>query len=370
MARALVPDIGLGWFLPRISDPTHDKVTLGDKLSFFRQLSTLFRAGTPLYQALVIASDQSESKQLTVVLKEVAGRVASGESLSEALGAFPELFKPEWTQLVKSGESSGLLGDVLQRLAEQIDAAAQFRSKIISALMYPIIVLCVSMSAVAVMLIFVVPTFASMFADMGKELPQLTQNVMAASNFLRARGLYLLAGIVGGFMVFKRWIQTPNGSRAWCKFTISMPLAGDLMVQTTMQQFSQNLSALLQSGVPLLESIDSLKGDLQQEPGLPGHHEADRPAHRPRRRPDRRPRGDRRVHLLRHQHDPDRRGVGHPARGPRRSRPVLPPEGRSSDHPHRQQHRNRAHRADGPGGRPDPDGALPPPVRDGHLIQP
>lgn len=260
MAASTIPDIGLGWFRPRITDPVHDSIKLADKLAFFRQLNTLFRAGTPLYQALVIVGEQSESRELARMIAEIAQRVASGDALSAALNAYPRHFKPEWTQLVKSGEVSGQLGEVLLRLSQQIDAATQFRSKIISSLMYPCIVLGVSLSAVAVMLIFVVPTFAQMFTDMGKELPELTQKVLAASGFLRARGVWLLGGIVAAVILFRRAIATPDGERLWSKFLISTPLVGDLLVQTAMQQFSQNLSSLLQSGVPLLDSIDSLKG--------------------------------------------------------------------------------------------------------------
>ncbi|RMH04943.1 MAG: type II secretion system F family protein [Planctomycetota bacterium] len=266
MAAAAAPDLGLGYFKPRIADPVHDKIKLSDKLAFFRQLNTLFRAGTPLYQAVMIAAEQSESKQMRKVIQAIGERIAAGDRLSEALAAWPEHFKPEWTQLVRSGEVSGQLGEVLMRLAATIDEAAQFRSKIVSALMYPCIVLGVSTSAVIVMLVFVVPTFASMFEDMGKELPDLTIKVLAASDFLRERGHWLLLGLIGAFYAFRQYIRGEDGSRVWTKFLISMPLSGDLMVQTAMQTFSQNLASLLQSGVPLLESMDALKGIFGRNP--------------------------------------------------------------------------------------------------------
>jgi type IV pilus assembly protein PilC len=255
-----------GFIRPRVSITKHEKILLPDKLAFFRQMNTLFTAGTPLYDALVIASEQTESKGLSRVVANIADKVASGESFSAALESHEEHFKSEWVQLVRSGEISGKLGDVLVRLAAQIDEASQFRSKVISALMYPMIVMCVSFGAVAVMLIFVVPTFAQMFEEMDKELPALTVKVMALSDFLRAYWHYLIGGVVGGLIFFKRWIKTTHGAVVWSKALVSAPLMGDLIVQSSMRSFAQNISALLRAGVPVLDSLDALKGIYKSNP--------------------------------------------------------------------------------------------------------
>lgn len=261
------PELVLNGFIkPRVTISKHEKIQLPDKLAFFRQLNTLFTAGTPLYDALTIAAEQTESRGLGRVVSDIADKVAAGSSLSEALETHPTHFKNEWIQLVRSGEISGKLGDVLVRLAAQIEEAREFRSKVVSALMYPIIVLCVSMGAVAVMLIFVVPTFASMFEEMDKELPAITVKVMEISDFLRAHWLRLVGGIALALFAFKRWLKTDNGLITWSKLTVSMPLFGDLIVQSSMRAFAQNISALLRAGVPVLDSLDAMKGIYKSNP--------------------------------------------------------------------------------------------------------
>lgn len=261
------PEIVLtGFIRPRVSISKHEKILLPDKLAFFRQLNTLFTAGTPLYDALVIASEQTESKGLGRIVSDIADKVAGGSSFSEALDSYPEHFKAEWVQLVKSGEISGKLGDVLVRLASQIDEAQQFRAKVVSALMYPIIVMCVSMGAVAVMLIFVVPTFASMFEEMDKELPAITVKVMGISDFLRANWTNIAAALAVLIFGFKRWLKTENGLITWSKLCVSMPLFGDLVVQSSMRTFAQNIAALLRAGVPVLDSLDAMKGIYKTNP--------------------------------------------------------------------------------------------------------
>lgn len=255
-----------GFIKPRVSISKHEKIQLADKLAFFRQLNTLFSAGTPLYDALVIASEQTESRGLGKVIADISDKVAAGESLSDAVGSHPEHFKSEWVQLIRSGEISGKLGEVLVRLAASIDEATQFRSKIISALMYPIIVLCVSSGAVIVMLLFVVPTFAQMFEDMDKELPAITVKIMALSDFLRANFQYVIGVMIAAFLAFKSWLKTDPGAITWSKIVISAPLFGDMVVQASMRSFAQNISALLRAGVPVLDSLDAMKGIYKENP--------------------------------------------------------------------------------------------------------
>ena len=245
-----------GYIKPRVSISKHEKIQLQDKLAFFRQLNTLFSAGTPLYDALVIASEQTESRGLGKVVATIADMVAAGESLSDAVGSHPEHFKSEWVQLIRSGEISGKLGEVLVRLAGSIEEASEFRTKIISALMYPVIV----------MLIFVVPTFAQMFEDMDKELPAITVKIMALSDFLRANFQYVIGGIIAGFFAFKSWLKTEPGAITWSKTVISTPLFGDMVVQASMRSFAQNISALLRAGVPVLDSLDAMKGIYKENP--------------------------------------------------------------------------------------------------------
>ena len=245
---------------PRVTDKMHPKVESADILAFFQQLSTLFRAGTPIHDALLIASGQSQSITLTRVITDIARKVASGNSLYMAMGKYPEHFKPEWVEVVKSGEASGLLGEVLLRLQKQIDAGNQLSSKLVSSMMYPSICLVVAVGAIAVMLVKVVPTFAQMFVAMNMELPGITKAVMAASEFLQTKGAYILGALGTGYWGLKRYIATPEGRRAKDHFLVSIPIIGEVVVQVCMQKFANNISVLLTAGLPLLEAIESMKG--------------------------------------------------------------------------------------------------------------
>jgi type II secretory pathway component PulF len=257
---AITPPTGL--LKPRVNSKSHPKVTHEDVLAFFQQLSVMFRAGTPIYEAIQISATQCQSDRLRSVVEKLAARVASGSALNAAMATWPDLFKTEWIEIVRSGEESGQLGKVLEKLTEQIDRSQQLRSKMVSAAMYPCIILVVAVVAVAVMLVKVVPTFANMFQSMGKELPGITQAVLACSDFLRERGLVLALGIGATVFAARRWVRTPNGKRTKDRLLVALPLVGDVVVQANMQKFASNIALLLRAGLPLLEAIHSMRGIL------------------------------------------------------------------------------------------------------------
>ena len=249
-----------GFLKPRVTTKLHPKVTGQDLLSFFQQLATLFRAGTPLLESLHIASMQTESSRLQEVIKQVAHKVAAGSALNAALLDFPKYFKREWVEVIRSGEDSGELGEVLDSLCAQMDASAQMRNQLVSAMMYPLIIMIVAVAAVAVMLIEVVPTFAQMFDSFGKELPGITQAVLNFSDFLRSNFLALLGGIVGVTVGVRHYVRTPGGRQLFHRLLVSLPLLGEVTVQICMQKFANNLALLLRAGLPLHEAIGSLQG--------------------------------------------------------------------------------------------------------------
>jgi type IV pilus assembly protein PilC len=252
----LAQQVRVGPLKPRLANKLHDKV----QLSFFRMLSTLFRAGIPIYEALQIASAQSESKGIQAIVAHTARSIEAGASLCEAFAARPDVFKADWLEIIRSGESSGTLDEVLEKLTETIEAQAELRSKIVSAMIYPAILSAVAVAALVVMLVKVVPTFAQMFQQFDQELPAITQFVMDMSEFLQARGLHLLGGVLAiGFML-RMFLKTPKGQDLRDRLLLCLPLAGEITVQASMQKFANNLSMLLRAGVPLLDTIDSLKG--------------------------------------------------------------------------------------------------------------
>jgi type IV pilus assembly protein PilC len=246
----------------RVSNKAHPKTKPEDVLAFFQQLSTMFRAGTPIYDSITISGTQCQSDSLRLVIEAVAAKVAAGSALNEAIAAYPQHFKTEWIEIIRSGEDSGQLGNVLSKLVQQIDAAGQLRSKLVSAMMYPCIILVVAILAVTVMLIKVVPTFAGMFESMGKELPAITQAVLGCSNFLRERGLLLFGVLAVTIFGLRRWMRTPEGRGIRDRLFVGLPLVGDVMVQACMQKFASNVALLLRAGLPLLDAIISMRGIL------------------------------------------------------------------------------------------------------------
>ena len=258
-ATAQQPKQG-GLWKPRVTNKMHPKVENVDILAFFQQLSTLFRAGTPIHDAIVMSAEQTQSEKLRAIILDIGRKVAAGSELNAAMATHDSLFLQEWTEIIRSGERSGQLESMLERLAEQIDAAQQLRSKLVSAMIYPSIVLVVAVGALAVMLVKVVPTFADMFAATGGELPQITQAVLGVSRFLQDQGLWLLVGIIFGVVSLKRYIATPAGRKGLDRLLVSAPFIGEVTVQSYMQKYAINVALLLRAGLPILEAMQALHG--------------------------------------------------------------------------------------------------------------
>jgi len=244
----------------RTSSKMHKGIKGDDKIQFFQQLTTLFAAGTPLLEALHIASHQSQSIKMQSVIRTIADRVAGGLSLHQAAASFPDVFDQQWIEVIKTGEMSGQLTDVLTSLTEHIVAAREMRSKLVSAMIYPCILTIVAILAVTVMLWKVVPTFAKFFEDFEAKLPGITEKVIELSKFLQSNGLILLGGGVGAVFIFRWYARTDGGKRLLDRLILTSPLIGDIAVQSSMERFASNASLLLKSGLPLLETLESMQG--------------------------------------------------------------------------------------------------------------
>ncbi|MHC4179934.1 MAG: type II secretion system F family protein [Planctomycetota bacterium] len=256
------------WFLTRarVSSKDHKRVKLDDKMMFFQQLATLVSSGTPLLEAIRITAEQSQSARMRQILEDVADRVAAGCSLREVLIGYRDVFEDHWIELIGVGEISGKMGMVLCDLNEQIRDSRQTRRKVGGAMMYPIILLIVAALVVVSMLWFVVPTFATMFKEMGAELPSITRFVMSLSDFIVAYGIYIAGGVVLLAFAFRRYMQSEPGRRRVGAAGLAAPLVGDLMVQSAMYRFATNLALLLRSGVPMLETLGALGTVFRSSP--------------------------------------------------------------------------------------------------------
>ena len=250
----------------RVSSKIHAKIKLDDKMSFFQQLSTLVVSGTPLLQALRQSAQQSQSKKLGHVLDEIAGRVASGSSFHAAAATYTKVFEPYWVEVIRTGELSGQMGTVLLELNKQIRESRETRRKVTGSLMYPIILIFVAVIAVTVMLWMVVPTFAKMFKDMGAKLPDITQFVVDMSDYVVAYGVYVVVGVIMAIVGLKQFLKTERGKFIFGGLGLVTPMVGTLMVQMAMYRFASNIALLLKSGVPMLETMQTLVGVYQNSP--------------------------------------------------------------------------------------------------------
>lgn len=234
----------------------HYRITLNDLTLFCRQLATLLGAGVTILKTLDIISQQVASKRLYNVILELRKGMERGLSLHEAMAKQPDVFSELWVNLVESGEASGNLALVLERLATYMERNAAFRSKIISALIYPAILMCVSLGALLFLTLKIIPTFSGLFKGFNIELPPLTVVLIGVSDFIRSKGLVLLGAIIAGFWMLRQYIRTEGGRRQYEAIKFALPVFGDFFRALTIERFSSEMSTLVESGVPILYSLE------------------------------------------------------------------------------------------------------------------
>jgi type IV pilus assembly protein PilC len=250
----------------QISKKAHKKAKIEDTMAFFHQLATLVNSGTPLLQALKIATTQCESVRLRSVLEQITARVAAGSTFNAAAAAFPKVFEFQWIEAIRTGEVTGKMAMVLIELNKQIRDSRETKKKVKGALTYPFILIGVAIIAMALMLWMVVPVFAKMFKDMDADLPAITQLVVDASDIIVKYGHYAVAVIIAAVFGFKRYMKTENGKLYVGGLMMATPSVGGLIIEMAMYKFASNLSLLLKSGVPMMETIHTIKGIFQNEP--------------------------------------------------------------------------------------------------------
>lgn len=230
-----------------------------DVLHFTRQLQVLLGSGVPLVQSLDILGDQASSAALRNLCSGVKNRVSEGSFLWESLSAFPKSFPRLYLALVRAGESSGALDQMLRRLSAYLEDADRLRKLLKSAMMYPAIVITIGIAVISAMLIFVIPKFEELIVGSGGELPGPTQFVIDLSHFLGANYIYIgVGGTIGGFFL-KKFFSSPEGKIFFDRAMFRAPLFGALMQKGGTARFTRTLSTLLASGVSLLDAIDICK---------------------------------------------------------------------------------------------------------------
>ncbi|AKU90300.1 type II secretion system F family protein [Vulgatibacter incomptus] len=223
---------------------------------FTRQFSTMIDAGLPLVQGLDILASQNPNPEFKRVLREVKEKVETGSTFADALGDHPKVFDALYVQLVAAGELGGILDTILQRLGVYIEKAEKLKSKVKGAMVYPSVVLVVAIGCVAVLLLFVTPTFEKMFKDFGGTMPGPTQLVIDLSNWLQDAILYIVVGLIAAVVAFLKAIKTPKGREAFDRTMLKMPIIGELLRKVAVARFTRTLGTMLSSGVAILDALD------------------------------------------------------------------------------------------------------------------
>ncbi len=231
-------------------------IKLDDLVVFSRQLATMVESGITLVQALHILSEQAENKILSGVTLKIKDDIESGSSLNEALSRHPKIFSNLYINMVKAGETSGLLDEILDRLATYLEKSSALQRKVKSSLVYPAVVISMAVLITIVLLVKVVPTFKGIFASLGGTLPLPTQILIMISDVLRRFFLFvvIIFGILG--FIAKKYFNTPRGRYQFDRFSLRMPVFGPLLRKVVVAKFSRTLATLVKSGVPILSALD------------------------------------------------------------------------------------------------------------------
>ena len=223
---------------------------------FTRQFSVMIDAGLPLVQCLEILGTQEEDKHFSSVILATRADVEGGMSLADAMKKHPKAFDALFTNMIAAGEAGGILDTILKRLATYIEKAVKLKNQVKSAMIYPVAVVTIAALVVTIILWKVIPTFASLFAGLGAELPLPTRVVIALSNYLVRFLPFIAVGIVAAVIGFRAYYVTPGGRRTVDGILLRLPVLGILLRKIAVARFCRTLSTLLASGVSILEALD------------------------------------------------------------------------------------------------------------------
>jgi type IV pilus assembly protein PilC len=232
------------------------KIKTRDIVIFTRQFATMINAGLPLVQALDILSKQSENKTLKEVTRQVVYDVESGHTVADALGKHPKAFSELYVNMVAAGEAGGILDTILGRLAIFMEKNDALVRKVKGAMIYPGVIISVAVIAITVLLVFVIPTFEQMFASVNLALPMPTRIVIGMSRFLTSYWWAVLASILGGGFMVKRYYATPSGKLAIDRLMLKLPVLGDVIRKSAVSRFTRTLGTLISSGVSILDGLE------------------------------------------------------------------------------------------------------------------
>ena len=232
-----------------------------DLALFTRQLATMMKAGVPLLQSFDIVGRGNANPSVTKLLNDIRTDVETGTSLSAAFRKFPMYFDSLYCNLVEAGEAAGILEQLLDRLATYMEKTEAIKSKIKSALMYPIAVIVVAFVVITIIMIFVIPAFKTVFSSFGADLPAPTLVVIAISEFF-VKFWWLIFGVIGGgfYFFFQAWKRSEKMQMFMDRLLLKVPIFGELVEKSVIARWTRTLSTMFAAGVPLVEALDSVGG--------------------------------------------------------------------------------------------------------------
>lgn len=235
------------------------KVKSDNLVIFTRQLSAMVGAGVPLMRALSSLEQHTEDRALKTILTQIVKDVEGGTPLGDALAKHPETFNDIYTNMVRAGESAGILDEILKRLAFQQERSTAIRKKIKSAMTYPLVLVAITVMAFFGLMLFVVPQIGKIVKDLGgpdAELPMITKIMLNVSDVITGYWFVIIPAIIGVTILINRYIKTPRGKKQWHTLLLKIPVIKDLVTKLSVARFSRTFSSLMGAGVAVLQALD------------------------------------------------------------------------------------------------------------------
>lgn len=242
--------------------PGNSNVKTKDLVIFTRQFATMINAGVPILRSLVTMKEQSESAAMKAALEQVITDVQGGASLSDAFAKHPNVFSETYVNMVRAGEAGGILDQILNRLALQVEKDSAIKSKFKGAMIYPMVVSLVAVGAVTFLMVAVIPKLAAILVDAGGELPLQTKIIMGISDILVNQWYIIIAILIALFIAFKRYTSTPAGKYRYHQLLLKMPVFGKIIMKVNVARFARTFSSLLGAGVSVIEALNTTAGAL------------------------------------------------------------------------------------------------------------
>ncbi|MEX0934526.1 MAG: type II secretion system F family protein, partial [Candidatus Saccharimonadales bacterium] len=239
-----------------------NKVKSRDIVIFTRQMATMVGAGVPIIRSLSTMKEQSESPALKKILEDIVAEVQAGTQLSEAMSKYPRVFSSVYVNMVKAGEEGGILDEIMNRLADQVEKDAEIKGKLRSAMVYPGVILTVAIGAVIFLITNIIPKFTVIFDDFETDLPIQTQLMLDLSDFLINYGLVLIVAIVVISIATTRFVRKPKGKYMLDVLLMKLPAFGTIILKINVARFARTFSSLTGAGISVIEAMQITSGSL------------------------------------------------------------------------------------------------------------